>query len=89
MFFSGHGDGDSELVSALPPELPERWSVRSSIGGGEGVSIGAISTRPATSETRCCDDRRRGRGEDGKDEERAGRLGVCDLEEGELDGDGK
>lgn len=33
-------------------------------GGGEGGSTWAMETRPAIRETRCCDDRLRGRRED-------------------------
>lgn len=38
-----------------------RTSFCGTSGGGEGGADGTIDTRPAMSETRCCDDLRRGR----------------------------
>jgi len=37
-----------------------KWAL--GFGGGDGGSMNAIETRPAIKETRCWDDRRRGRG---------------------------
>lgn len=48
------------------PVLPDRRRIRGMVGGGEGGSIGAIETRPAISETRCWEDRLRGRGRVGE-----------------------
>ncbi len=47
-------------------ELLTRWRDFGRRGGGEGGSIGAIETRPAIRDTRCCDERRRGRGWEGE-----------------------
>jgi hypothetical protein len=50
------------------PVLPDRcriWGIR---GGGEGGSIVAIITRPATRDTRCCEDLLRGGGKVGERE---------------------
>lgn len=43
------------------PVLPDRCRIVGIVGGGEGGSIGAIITRPAMSDTRCCEDLLRGR----------------------------
>lgn len=55
--------------------LPARLSDLCRIGGGEGGSIGAIDTRPAINDTRCCDERRRGCGAVGE------REGVGNLDD--------
>jgi len=38
----------------------------SSIGGVDEISTGAMETRPAKRDTRCWDERQRGRGEEGE-----------------------
>ena len=43
------------------PVLLDRRRICGMTGGGEGGSIGAIETRPAIRETRCWEDRLRGR----------------------------
>lgn len=48
------------------PELGVRRKFSVSIGVGEGGSMGAIDTRPAISETLCCDDLLLGRGDEGE-----------------------
>lgn len=44
------------------PELPERRNICGIGREAEGGSMGAMETRPAMRDTRCCEDRRRGRG---------------------------
>lgn len=46
--------------------LPKRISFGDVTGGGEGGSMETKDSRPAMSETRCWDDRRRGRGAEGE-----------------------
>ena len=46
--------------------LPKRMSLGDVIGGGEGGSRETKDNRPAMRETRCCDDRRRGRAAEGE-----------------------
>ena len=62
---AGEGARVLTLLSMLP-ELGVRRRFSESMGGGEGGSIGAMDTRPAMRETLCCDDLRRGRGDDGE-----------------------
>lgn len=69
MFLSPRKDsldsvGDGAQVLAVLTELTEllvRWRDVGRMVGDDG-SNGAMRTLPATSETRCCDERRRGRG---------------------------
>ena len=57
------GVGGPVLVATLRKlaALFARTSFCGTSGGGEGGADGTIDTRPAMSETRCCDDLRRGR----------------------------
>lgn len=79
---SDEGDGARVLAAVLStlPELGVRRRDWGKMGGGEGGSIGAIDTRPAMRETRCWDDRRRGRGEAGTGEPAALRKRALDGE---------
>jgi hypothetical protein len=80
--FSWAGDGARVLAATLRklPALSVRRRLCGKIGGGEGGSIGAMETRPAMRETRCREDRLRGRGDDGE-REGGGRI---ELREAEL-----
>jgi len=52
---SSEGDGARVLVD-VPNRLPElftRLRLWSSMGGGDGVSMGAMETLPAMRDTRC------------------------------------
>lgn len=72
------------------PELSVRRKLWGNAGGGDGGSIGAMDTRPAMSETRCRDERLRGRGEEG--ERRGGgraRLDSCGEEARDCIGEAK
>jgi hypothetical protein len=64
------------------PELSERRKLWGRREEGDGDSNGTIDTRPAMSDTRCREDRLRGRGEDGE-REGLGRIdpAVVDGEE--------
>ena len=62
-------------------------------GGGDGGSIGAMDTRPAISEIRCCDERRLGCAVEG-DREKGGLTGedgmpAVMLEDVALEGTGE
>lgn len=50
------------------PVLPDRCRIFGIAGGGEGGSIGAIITRPAMRDTRCCEDLLRARDKVGERE---------------------
>lgn len=69
------GVGGPVLAATLSKlaELPVRTSFCTATVGGAGCSRGAMETRPAMRETRCCDERRVGRGDVG---ERAGNGGL-------------
>lgn len=81
--FSWAGDGARVLAATLRklPELSVRRRLCGKMGVGDGDSIGAMETRPAMRDTRCLEERRRGRGDDG---ERDGGVGRMELREAEL-----
>lgn len=67
--FCPSDDGVGDLVltdDSIFPALPDRRRICGITGDGDGGSIGAIETRPAMRETRCWDDRLRGRGRVGE-----------------------
>ena len=58
--------GATEVTLIKLDWLPKRTSFGDVTGGGEGGSRETKDNRPAMSETRCCDDRLRGRGAEGE-----------------------
>lgn len=64
------------VLAAIESKLavePVRINFCTATVGGAGCSMGAIETRPAMRETRCCDERRLGLGDVGEREGGGGR----------------
>lgn len=79
--FSWAGDGARVLAATLRklPELSVRRRLCGKMGVGDGGSIGAMETRPAMRDTRCLEERRRGRGDDGE-RDGGGRMELSEAE---------
>ena len=79
------GVGGQVLCAMLKrlPELPDRTSFCGATGKSDGGSMGAMETRPAIRETRCCEERLRGLGEVGERIGGGGR-GAVNVREGLL-----
>lgn len=87
---SAPGVGGPTLLATLRKlaALLARTNVCGPVGGGDGGSTGSIETRPAISDTRCCDERRRGRGVgEARGEDGVGRDGDRGSELERLAGD--